>query len=123
MKQGWGNLAKGHYVAYVCAGAPDQRSLAIGLVLENTRSDRTVLVHCMEALWETVNLKWKLVYITNLGEGDKETLKVTDRPKTEPVLYSALRLQVDLLVEVQAFGVGVWGQVRGGLLFGPPPRR
>ena len=68
-------MHKGHYVAYHSTVADDPKALVVGLVLENKRQDRTILVHCMRAVWDSI--KWKLLYLTSREEVEVETLRVT----------------------------------------------
>ena len=89
--------------------------------MENTRSDRTILIHCMRPLWEHITFKWKLVYYTPNDQGDTETLEVTDRPKTEPVLYAALKLKVNLLIEGEVDHSSTRALDRKGYRFNIPP--
>ena len=121
-RKGWANLHKGHYIAYIDRRAEDKRSVSVGAVLEGIRQDRTVLVHCMCPCHDTVNLKWKRLYFTPPAEGDKETFTVTANPKTEPVLYAAIRMQVDLLVEGELNYASARALDRRGLRFYIPPR-
>ena len=96
-RKGWGGLAKGHFVAYLRAGS--DRELVVGKVEENVRQDRHVLVHCYQATWRNVAVRWRPVYFETVEQGDKETLETTGRPKQEPVRYAALVRVVELLID------------------------
>ena len=92
--------------------------------MENTRNDRTVLIHCMRPVWEHITVKWKLVNYSARDQGDKETLEQTERPKTEPVQYSALKLVVNLSLEGEVDHTSTRNLDRRGFKFHiPRPER
>ena len=79
-RKGWGGLAKGHFVAYLRAGS--DRELVVGKVEENVCQDRHVLIHCYQATWRNVAVRWRPVYLETVEQGNKETLEATSRSAT-----------------------------------------
>ena len=90
-------MPRANFVAYLRAGS--DRELVVGKVEENVRQDRHVLVHCYQAMWRNVAVRWRPFYFETVEQGDKETLEATGRPKQEPARYAALVRVVELLID------------------------